>query len=335
MTPFEARASFAVYPFVDGSRRILGSNYGFADPPVDFPRYAALHLDGPPAGRAAHRPADRARRDRGRLRPAAGRRRAAPGRRVRLIRRSAAGGRGRRGGGSGRGCRRARCAAARRPGSAGAGRGRDRRAAGGSSRRRRPRRGRALTAATMAALSDLVRHVLRRGQVLERGAGTELGAELGRRHAERLGGGGQAVLDDAERPARPAWRTSRPASSRAAVAGRRLDPGLEPVAAALVSLPVGDRRVDRSRSRPPSRPGPGRIRRRRGSPRTRAGRRRSTRRVAAAGGGRGGRDGRGGRCAATRGEVDAATEPMTVPPTRAATTRSAANPATRSLDIVV
>jgi len=46
MTPVEARASFAVYPFVDGSRRIFGSNYGFADPPVDFPRYAALHLAG-------------------------------------------------------------------------------------------------------------------------------------------------------------------------------------------------------------------------------------------------------------------------------------------------
>jgi len=46
MTPFEARASFAVYPFVDGSRRIIGSNYGFADPAVDFPRYAALHLEG-------------------------------------------------------------------------------------------------------------------------------------------------------------------------------------------------------------------------------------------------------------------------------------------------
>jgi Zn-dependent alcohol dehydrogenase len=46
MTPFVARASFAVYPLVDGSRRILGSNYGFADPPVDFPRYAALHLEG-------------------------------------------------------------------------------------------------------------------------------------------------------------------------------------------------------------------------------------------------------------------------------------------------
>ncbi len=46
MTPFEARASFAVYPFVDGSRRILGSNYGFADPARDFPSYAALHLAG-------------------------------------------------------------------------------------------------------------------------------------------------------------------------------------------------------------------------------------------------------------------------------------------------
>ena len=46
MTPVGARASFEVYPFVDGSRRILGSNYGFAEPAVDFPRYAALHLDG-------------------------------------------------------------------------------------------------------------------------------------------------------------------------------------------------------------------------------------------------------------------------------------------------
>ena len=46
MTPFESRASFAVFPFVDGSRRILGSNYGFADPAIDFPRYAQLVLDG-------------------------------------------------------------------------------------------------------------------------------------------------------------------------------------------------------------------------------------------------------------------------------------------------
>jgi S-(hydroxymethyl)glutathione dehydrogenase/alcohol dehydrogenase len=46
MTPYGVRASFDVYPFVDGSRRILGSNYGFADPAVDFPRYAELHLAG-------------------------------------------------------------------------------------------------------------------------------------------------------------------------------------------------------------------------------------------------------------------------------------------------
>jgi S-(hydroxymethyl)glutathione dehydrogenase/alcohol dehydrogenase len=46
MTPVDARASLAVYRFVDGSRRILGSNYGFADPAIDFPRYARLHLEG-------------------------------------------------------------------------------------------------------------------------------------------------------------------------------------------------------------------------------------------------------------------------------------------------
>jgi S-(hydroxymethyl)glutathione dehydrogenase/alcohol dehydrogenase len=46
LTPFAARASFGVYPLVDGSRRILGSNYGFADPATDFPRYAAMHLAG-------------------------------------------------------------------------------------------------------------------------------------------------------------------------------------------------------------------------------------------------------------------------------------------------
>jgi S-(hydroxymethyl)glutathione dehydrogenase/alcohol dehydrogenase len=46
LTLFEARASFGVYPLVDGSRRILGSNYGFADPATDFPHYAALHLAG-------------------------------------------------------------------------------------------------------------------------------------------------------------------------------------------------------------------------------------------------------------------------------------------------
>lgn len=46
MTPMGARASFEVYPFVDGSRRILGSNYGFAEPAVDFPTYAAWWQDG-------------------------------------------------------------------------------------------------------------------------------------------------------------------------------------------------------------------------------------------------------------------------------------------------
>ena len=46
MTPLGARAAFEVYPFVDGSRRILGSNYGFAEPATDFPRYAAWTLEG-------------------------------------------------------------------------------------------------------------------------------------------------------------------------------------------------------------------------------------------------------------------------------------------------
>ena len=46
MTPFGIRASFEAFPFVDGGRRIVGSNYGSADPAVDFPRYAALHLAG-------------------------------------------------------------------------------------------------------------------------------------------------------------------------------------------------------------------------------------------------------------------------------------------------
>jgi S-(hydroxymethyl)glutathione dehydrogenase/alcohol dehydrogenase len=46
MTPFGVRASFEPFPFVDGGRRILGSNYGSADPAIDFPRYAALHLEG-------------------------------------------------------------------------------------------------------------------------------------------------------------------------------------------------------------------------------------------------------------------------------------------------
>jgi len=46
MTPFGVRAGFEVFPFVDGSRSILGSNYGFAVASVDFPRYARFFLDG-------------------------------------------------------------------------------------------------------------------------------------------------------------------------------------------------------------------------------------------------------------------------------------------------
>ena len=46
MTPLGQRASFEVFPFVDGARRIVGSNYGSAVPAADFPRYAALHLEG-------------------------------------------------------------------------------------------------------------------------------------------------------------------------------------------------------------------------------------------------------------------------------------------------
>ena len=46
LTPFGVRASFDVFPFVDGSRRILGSNYGYAVAAEDFPRYAQFHLDG-------------------------------------------------------------------------------------------------------------------------------------------------------------------------------------------------------------------------------------------------------------------------------------------------
>ncbi len=46
MTPQGVRASFDVYRFVDGGRRILGSNYGSTDAAADFPRYAELFLEG-------------------------------------------------------------------------------------------------------------------------------------------------------------------------------------------------------------------------------------------------------------------------------------------------
>jgi S-(hydroxymethyl)glutathione dehydrogenase / alcohol dehydrogenase len=46
LTPFGVKASFDVFQFVDGSRHILGSNYGYAVSSVDFPRYARFHLEG-------------------------------------------------------------------------------------------------------------------------------------------------------------------------------------------------------------------------------------------------------------------------------------------------
>ena len=46
MTAEGERAAIDVYRFVDGGRRILGSNYGSSVPARDFPRYAALHLEG-------------------------------------------------------------------------------------------------------------------------------------------------------------------------------------------------------------------------------------------------------------------------------------------------
>jgi S-(hydroxymethyl)glutathione dehydrogenase/alcohol dehydrogenase len=46
MTPVGERAAFEVYPFVDGARRIIGSNYGSAEPAIDFPRYASWTVEG-------------------------------------------------------------------------------------------------------------------------------------------------------------------------------------------------------------------------------------------------------------------------------------------------
>ena len=46
MTPLGERAAFEVFPFVDGAKRIIGSNYGSAEPAIDFPRYASWTLDG-------------------------------------------------------------------------------------------------------------------------------------------------------------------------------------------------------------------------------------------------------------------------------------------------
>ena len=46
MPPFGDRVSFEGFPFVDGSRRIIGSNYGSAVAAVDFPQYAQWYLEG-------------------------------------------------------------------------------------------------------------------------------------------------------------------------------------------------------------------------------------------------------------------------------------------------
>ena len=46
MTPIGERAAFEVFPFVDGAKRIIASNYGSAEPSIDFPRYASWTLDG-------------------------------------------------------------------------------------------------------------------------------------------------------------------------------------------------------------------------------------------------------------------------------------------------
>ncbi len=43
---FGATSSFEPFPFVDGGRRILGSNYGSAVAAIDFPRYAEAYLAG-------------------------------------------------------------------------------------------------------------------------------------------------------------------------------------------------------------------------------------------------------------------------------------------------
>ncbi|HEX5827037.1 MAG TPA: alcohol dehydrogenase catalytic domain-containing protein [Candidatus Limnocylindrales bacterium] len=46
MTAFGQTARFEGFPFVDGARRIIGSNYGSAVAAIDFPRYARWFLEG-------------------------------------------------------------------------------------------------------------------------------------------------------------------------------------------------------------------------------------------------------------------------------------------------
>lgn len=46
LTRFGQQAGFEAFPFVDGGRRIIGSNYGSAVAAVDFPAYAEAYLAG-------------------------------------------------------------------------------------------------------------------------------------------------------------------------------------------------------------------------------------------------------------------------------------------------
>src|SRR4051794_15500439 len=46
LSAFGETARFEGFPFVDGARRIIGSNYGSAVAALDFPRYAGWYLDG-------------------------------------------------------------------------------------------------------------------------------------------------------------------------------------------------------------------------------------------------------------------------------------------------
>ncbi len=46
LPPIGHRASFDVFRLVGGSRRIIGSNYGWSVPEVDFPRLAGHYLAG-------------------------------------------------------------------------------------------------------------------------------------------------------------------------------------------------------------------------------------------------------------------------------------------------
>ena len=353
MTPFEARAV------------VRGLSAGRRQPPDPrlqlrlrgpggrFPALRGAPPRRPPAGRAADRPADRARRPRGRVRPAAGRRRPPPGRRLRLT----AGGQAAASAG--------RC----QPPDDGAptcGCRRDRRGgpqpAVGQARwsRARTRSARAclivpavtaasrsaLTAATTAAVTLSYGTFLSDATVLERLAAAQVGAELRRGHPERGRGRSEPVLDDPEGRLHgdpggwPACGRGDPADTsgeqRAAVTCRGVDPGLEPVrrrpaaarprstassivasAAVLAAGASADSSTPRAAAKA--------LRKAAQYSADLGG----TRRIRA-GGGRG----RTRPDPVAGGAVEAATDPMMVPPTSAVATRRPARPAVRSVGIV-